>query len=294
MGGITDGLFGGGAGQGGQSQSQNQTSTIDQTVTENQTQSNTGTQEKNPWGPQGNYLTDIWGQAQGLANQGTTGPNANQTAGWGQITDFANGGAQENYNNLQGSIGFLTNPNQLYADSNPYLQSNIDAATNAIQQNLGQGLNQIDQNAVMAGNLGGSRQGVAQGQAIEQATQQAGDVASQMALDNYYSGMNNIMQGAQLNPILNQMGYGQGQAVADVGQQQYAQTNPWNDLLNYAQVVQSGNWGQTTNQNSVTQSEGSQRTEGTNTTQGTTEGTSQSSPLDMFGNFASGFASLFG
>lgn len=247
------------------------------------TQTQQGTQTRNPWEQQAPHLTNLWNQAADAVGwrQGQ-GVNENTQAGWDQMLGFAQGGGQDIFNTAQGAFNFLGSADQLDPASNPFLQANLDAVTRQVRQNLGQGLNQINQQAVGAGGFGGSRQGVAQGQAITQANQIAADTAAQMLMQNYQQGQQNMASAAQMAPMLMELGLMPGIIAGQVGQEQTEWANPWEDLLRYGQLVQAGNWGGTTEVDSTT------------TTTGTQQQTNQASPLGMFGNFASGWNNIFG
>lgn len=294
MGGIVSkvGDFLGGLGESEQKQSGSQTGSVNETVTEGGTQSSSGTQQKNPWGQQAPFLQDIWQQAGNNVGWAANNVDPALQQGWQNLEGFAGGNAQDIYSGAQDQVDFLGDTAQLDPATNPFFQANIDAATRAIQDNLGQGLNQIDQQSVGAGNLGGSRQGVAQGQAINEATGQAGDIAAQMALDNYQMGMGNITNAAQMAPMLMELGMIPGQLQGQVGQQRMAVANPWEELMQYGNLVQAGNWGGVTEQSAQQESDQTRTREGTST--GTSQGTqtNQASPLDMFSSFSNSMANF--
>lgn len=292
MGGIVDSVGGflGGLGESEQKQSGQSTKNVDMTDTKTGTQTSSGTQQKNPWEQQTGFLTDVWGQARDNVGWQADNVNMNQEQGWNAVADFAQGGAQDIFSGAQDQLGFLGSTDQLRPESNPFFQANIDAMTRAVQENLGRGLNQVNQQSVGANNLGGSRQGVAQGMAISDATEQAGDFTSQMAMENYQQGLQNMTNAAQMAPMLMEMGMAPGQMLTEVGNQQMQMQNPWEELMRYGQLVQAGNWGGTTDQTTEQTSEQESRRVGTET--GTSSGTTtnQASPLDMFATFSNGMS----
>jgi hypothetical protein len=111
----------------------------------------------------------------------------------------------------------------LSAESNPYLQSYMQAAINPLQQNLmEQILPGLRSGAVASGGYGGSRQGIAEGQSVGRYLQQAGDITSQMAGQAYDAERGRMMQGGDIV----QQGMGlqamQPQMLAQVGQAEQA------------------------------------------------------------------------
>jgi hypothetical protein len=205
------------------------------------------TSTSTPWGPQGDQLKNVFGDAQGIydSQKGTPyysgelyagmdpltsqGINANAGYATGAGADAASnvlssgqnllGAGQQGlsaYNSLMGAA--TTDPTQgniasagAYAD-NPYLSGQIDAASRDITRNLYE--NQIpglNMSATGSGNMNSSRAGVAQGIMTRGAADQIGDIASQMRGNAYSQGLNLAEQGRESN-----MGY-MGQAAQGYG-----------------------------------------------------------------------------
>lgn len=148
----------------------------------------------------------------------------------------------------------------LYADSNPYLQSAMDAATRPmIQQFMDAGgpMSQIRSGAVGNGTYGGSRQGVAEGLAMGRLAQGVLDTRAQMSSDAYYKGLEQMQNSIKNQAMLNMMSLMPGEAMGKVGaryeqeaqdqenyraaQWDYYRNKPWQDLQNYANIVYGNN-----------------------------------------------------
>lgn len=210
------------------------------------------TTTSNPWDVQSPYLQKGFQDATSWLNSSAT-PNANLQAGWdnmlsqvGQMGQVANTAAQGNQ--WLGSIA------QLDPSTNPYLQANLDIMAQQVNQQLGQGLNQVNQQAAGAGMFGGARQGVAQGLALEGAQNAIQQGSAQMLMDNYNRGAQNMLQSQQL---AGQVGSGLAQPGAmqqEIGMAQ--EQRPMDNLNRYWGIVGANNWG------------GTQTTEGTSTTKG--------------------------
>lgn len=131
---------------------------------------------------------------------------------------------QQGQQQLQGILGgqgmnFLTSGAVLDPNSNQYLQSAIQGATQPIVQNFQNTvLPGITQEAIANGGFGGTRQGIAEGLAAQGMQRQIGDVASQMMNQNYQNGLN-VMQGSLGQLINGQLGGQQAQQQAIQGTQ---------------------------------------------------------------------------
>lgn len=149
---------------------------------------------------QGQYTADMDPlQTQGL----NAGANLAQTSGVA--------GSQAQYQTGMNTIGntdaFGSNANSLYAQSqvdptqqilgnaaqyanNPYLDSQIDAASRDVTRNLNENqLTGLDLNATGAGNMNSSRTGVAQGIMERGAADQIGDISATMRSNAYNTGL---------------------------------------------------------------------------------------------------------
>jgi hypothetical protein len=108
----------------------------------------------------------------------------------------------------QGIVGGAADANQLltsgklmYADSNPYLQSAIQAASQpTIDALLEQMLPSIRAGATGAGQYGSSRQGIAESRALRDSQRNVGDIASKLAFQGYGQGLDALIKGVGLAP----------------------------------------------------------------------------------------------
>lgn len=110
------------------------------------------------------------------------------------------GGAQQTVQGAQGANQLLTNPNMLYADSNPYLQSNVNSANQQITDayRYGVGPSEMSQ-AVMTGAFGGSGDAVQRLQNQFSLARSIGQTDASMYGQNYENQlnvMNSASQGA--------------------------------------------------------------------------------------------------
>lgn len=147
----------------------------------------------------------------------------------------------------------------LYAESNPYLQSAMQAAIRPITQSYvdpGGVMAQIRQNAVEAGQYGGSRQGIAEGIAAGRYAQTIGDKLAQMASEGYGQGLDTFGRTMALSPAIMQTQLAPAQTLASVGasdeerrqeladfqeaQRMWKLNAPWIPLQNYANMIYGG------------------------------------------------------
>lgn len=114
---------------------------------------------------------------------------ANQAAGGnlGQLSEYATRG-----------VGTLTDPNILYADSNPALRSYMDAAVQPLYENLTEvALPAVRSEAAGVGQLGmnSNRQGIAEGLAIKGTQRAAGATTANIANQGYLAGLDALSRG---------------------------------------------------------------------------------------------------
>jgi len=139
------------------------------------------------------------GQNQLNAFLGATGANAMNTQN--QIGGMIQQGGQQ----TNPGLNFLTSGAVLNPSSNAALQQAIEGATRPIVENFQNTvLPGISQDAVASGGFGGTRQGIAEGLASKGLMNQVGDVASQMANQNYQAGLGAMTSG--LNTAVQQQG----------------------------------------------------------------------------------------
>lgn len=203
-----------------------------------------------PWVPQQQYLTHGFGQAQDALTKGQnagdyyTGQrvadlNPWQTQGYSTVGSFAQnqgmGAADSLMKAGQGTINYGAqfgdnaaslyrklngaDPTQqiignagLYAD-NPYLDSQIDAASRDVVRNLTeQQLPGLDLAAAGSGNMNSSRTGVAEGIMARGAQDRIGDIAAQMRGNAYLNGLG--MSQNQYNTGISQQMLANGQLLS--------------------------------------------------------------------------------
>lgn len=127
--------------------------------------------------------------------------NANQTASQNAALGAVGAQNQLAANAAQGG-NFLLSGDVLKAESNPALQSYMDAAVRPIYQNLTDTmLPQVRSGAAAAGGYGGSRQGIAEGIAMRGASDAAGMTTANIANEGYKSGLDAMTKAGALAPI---------------------------------------------------------------------------------------------
>ena len=185
------------------------------------------------------YLKDIFGEAQDLYNKDLQSYKGPRLAGFDPAeTGWQNAllaYAQGRGSQLSGEygaatkpgLGFLLSPDQLNAESNPYLKSNAQAVTRNVMQGLTeQALPAVRDEAVMSGGLGSSRTGINEAQAIERSTKAALEANNQLYGSAYGQGLQAMLQAQQLAPEAYkteyQLGIQPGLTQASVGGQRRA------------------------------------------------------------------------
>ena len=180
------------------------------------------------------------------------------TQGQQSLLNYATGPGQQFANQAAGYSSFLMGPAQ-YAESNPYLQSSINAAIRPVTEAFtdpGGVLSQIRGGSINAGQFGGSRQGIAEGIAGRGYLNTIGDISSNMANQNYQNALQAGTQSLALAPQTHNMGLLPSQAYSAVGTQEQLQNQqlenylanqrmwalnaPWTPLQNYANIVFGG------------------------------------------------------
>ncbi len=121
----------------------------------------------------------------------------------------------------QGAGSFLTSPDLLSPESNPFLAATGQAAIRPIFQNLTESiLPSIRSGAIGAGQLGSSRQGIAEGIASRGALQSAGDTLANIFSGGFGQGLSALQGGLQLAPQTAALGLLPGQITQGIGEQQ--------------------------------------------------------------------------
>lgn len=179
-----------------------------------------------------------------------------ETLGRNVLSDYASGIAAPMAERTQQSLERVTGGDYLDVGNNPLVQNVVKASTqNVLDQLTREALPAIRSGAQLAGQFGGTRQGLAEGLAIGEAAKAATQAGSQINLGAYNTAMNNLMQGLQLAPSVQQMGYVAPEMLSAVGGQerameqaklneqiarfQYEQNLPYIKLAEYANLVRS-------------------------------------------------------
>jgi hypothetical protein len=228
------------------------------------------TQTSKPWEAQRPYLKEIFGEAQGLYNQGGPQLYPGQTiAGFTPNEAFAQQFATDYSKNVNIPLaGQAAGANQfllgdvMMANANPYMASYAEGAIRPIyQQLMEQTLPSIRSSSIMGGGQNrNSRQQIREGLAISRADQAAMDTTARMYSDMYGDNLEAFQRGLALAPQTMQAGMIPAESIAGVGAQQrayeqalmdeqarkfeYEQQLPWNTLAAYQNLVQ-GSYGGT-------------------------------------------------
>lgn len=226
-------------------------------------------QKADPWGPQQPHLIDIMNQArslyqgegpqyfpgQTLAGESRYTPQARE-----QLANYAFGPgqqlSQETLAAQQFALGDILSPS-----TNPYLAEAGAATVAPLYENLTrQVLPRIGTNAVLAGGQGGSRQGIAEGLAIQGTQAEAGRSLANLYNTAYGQSLDTFNRALALSPQTYALGQQPALTLDAVGQAQqqrqqqeindalqryyFNEYAPWNELVQYQQLVQ-GNFGGT-------------------------------------------------
>lgn len=172
--------------------------------------------------------------------------------------DYALGPAIQQASNMNNAVQFGL-WDVLFPQTNPALQSSIDAAIRPITESYtdtGGVMSQIRDGAVGAGQFGSSRQGVAEGIAAGRYADAIGDTASRMANENYQKGLDTFSRTLAFAPQALQAGLMPSNILSGIGAQNEMQAQqindylanarmwdynaPWTPLQNYASIVFGG------------------------------------------------------
>lgn len=187
----------------------------------------TVTSKTEPWKEAKPYFTDLYNKAQGAFDDTNrqvyggdffAGPNANQQAAVGGMAGNQFG---------QGAAGLNTMADDLvsgkYLDpaTNPFLQTNVNAAIGDVNRNYTQQiLPGLGDAAIRSGAYGGSRQGMMEGLAAGEYTREAGDIAQQMYGANYNAERDRQLGAGSLYNQANALQLQQLEGLAGAGSQQ--------------------------------------------------------------------------
>lgn len=183
------------------------------------------------WEPQTGYLTDLYSQGSDLLS---SQPIVNQQTMQGRemAANYGSSPAlQKLIDSTQSGFNTAMNPQQ-----NPMLQRAMQAAINPITQNYQENvLGGITDQAVQAGQHGGSRQGIAEGIAGREYLQQVGDVATNMAFQDYTGGQERMLNAMNQAPTVANLGMMPAEIQQSLGLQ--SQNDPWAQLQRQQQLV---------------------------------------------------------
>ncbi len=224
-----------------------------------------------PWAAQQPYLEDVFAQAQKqyyapgpyyYPGSTVAAPTADTLAAQDALRSAATG-AQSTATKAEGALDFQLGAYDV--NNNPYLQSAITAAINPLEHALtdvGGTIYGIGDEALAAGQYGGTRQGVAEGIATARFGEQAGNIAATMSNQAYQSGLEASGRALALAPQTQAMGAVPATYLDAVGQQQqqyqqalindavnrwnYEQNTPAQELSTYGGLVSGGFGGETT------------------------------------------------
>lgn len=224
-------------------------------------QKTTQTTKVEPWAPLQPYLKGAMSDAQSMYQEGapnyypgqTIAPMSGYTRGSLDAMAQRAASGSDLTRAAQGELQNTLGGNYL-SGGNPYLQNAISSATrpmiNAYNDQVMPGL---DSNFSAAGRYGSGAHALASSDAGAQLQSQIGDVASQMAYQNYNDERQNMMRGMLLAPelaaqdykdigMLGQAGagydtYNQNLINADTARYDYGQNADWNYLKDYITLL---------------------------------------------------------
>jgi hypothetical protein len=182
-------------------------------------------QKADPWIGQQPYLTDIYGEAQRLYQQGPmqfypgqiyASPTQKTEQAEAMIAQQALGSQQVMAQQaaLANQFG-LMQPQML--SQNPYLAGATEAALRPVYGQAQGLLQQARRGATQAGQLGGTRQAILEQGVISDYLQKAGDISSQMYSKAYQDAVEAQQRAISLAPSVMQMGLAPAQTLGQVG-----------------------------------------------------------------------------
>lgn len=145
----------------------------------------------------------------------------------GQEMVLATAGAGGDLSNVAKSASkgsqFLTSPDILSPETNPFLQQAVEAALRPIDTRFGETLGNITDEAFLAGGIGGSRQGVAEALATRDYLRQVGDTSATLLNTAYGQGLDALGRGLLTAPSIAQLSALPGALTEAVGVQRQDQ-----------------------------------------------------------------------
>lgn len=159
----------------------------------------------------------------------TPGLNPDQLAAQAAARTAAGGNLSTLSNSATQGTAFLTNPDILSPDSNPYLAKTMAAATAPLWSSLTEeALPNIRGEAVQNGQFGSNRQGIAEGIATGKTAQAAGAVTSGIANQGYQAGLDAMARGLSTSGTAAGVAGQPAALLSQVGQQNYNQQQAQN------------------------------------------------------------------
>jgi hypothetical protein len=211
--------------------------------------SQTSTTKSEPWANQKPYLTYGFDQAQ--QNYKSNNPSYYQGSTVAPLSDTTQQAMQlQSMRALGGNPLVNASSNQLqntengaYLNSNPYLDANFKAGTDAISQAYGDTVRGNTASFEGAGRTGSGMQAFYNNQANDTLAKNLNNLYGQTYYNNYNQERGNQMQAAQMSPAFAQQDYTDLDALSNVGAAQ--DTNNQNilnsniDRWNYGQNLES-------------------------------------------------------
>ena len=224
------------------------------------------TQNRDPWSGQQPYITkgferaesDLLNTPRSMYPNSMVVPFSNQTE---QALGMTENRALQGSPALQaGNQAIANTASGQYLNSNPYLQSAIDAASSGITRNYQNAVAPgIDSAAASAGRYGSGAQANMHSQAQQNLAQQLGQVGAAMSYQGYGDERTNQLRAAALSPTMAQADYMDAGQLATVGQSReqmagqnlqeqidrynFGQEEPRQRLAEYMAMVAGGNFG---------------------------------------------------
>ena len=190
-----------------------------------------GTDAATVWEPQTGYLTNLYDRGETLLNNQPT-TNTNVNTGRDMALDYAKSPALNNLiNTTTGGFNKLMQPGQ-----NPMLTNAINSAIRPITQNFKENvLSGVTDGAVSAGQHGGSRQGIAEGIAARGYLDTVGDVATNIAYQDYEGGQNRMLNAMNSAGEVMNLGMMPSEIMTNVGNAE--KLDPWQQLQMQAGLI---------------------------------------------------------
>lgn len=230
-----------------------------------------GSTTTSPWGPQKDYLKNIFQQAQDLYN--APGPDLysgswtapytpTETAAQRAALDYAGSFAPSIANQTANTFNYVTGT-AIDPTTNPYLAKTADAAVQPLYDKLTtETLPSIGAGSFGSHLYGSNRQGIAEGLAARGTAEAAGQVTSNIYNQAYQSAQDNATRALALAPTVQSTGLTGPETAAGVGAAQraydqalldqavqayqYNQNLPYEKLAAYQSLIAGGYGGTST------------------------------------------------